>query len=373
MGNHVVCFRRKPKPKPKMKRSSSTRSVPGGKERTSFRKDNVQQQALAYALQQQQQQNGHAHYDRSYERSSSTRNNSLGMPKGLPRSASARPRSTNDPLLQPVQLLNQDVKLPADLETKHFVLVHGGGFGAWCWYKTMALLEDTGFKATAIDLTGSGIDSADPNKITSLSEYAKPLTEFCEKIRKDEKVILVGHDFGGVCISYAMECFPSKVAKAIFISAAMISSEQRTFDIFAKEVMEPDSLLRKAQIFKYANGSENPPTAIELDKELLRELLFNHSPSKDVALASVSMRPIPFAPFLEKLSLSEKNYGSVRRFFIETSDDQAITLSVQENLIKLNPPEQVYRVKGSDHSPFFSKPQALHKLLLEIAQIGPKQ
>jgi len=75
------------------------------------------------------------------------------------------------------------------LETYHFVLVHGGGFGAWCWYKTIALLEEGGFKVTAVDLTGSGIHSFDTNKITSLSQYAKPLSEFLERLAEGEKVI----------------------------------------------------------------------------------------------------------------------------------------------------------------------------------------
>ena len=190
--------------------------------------------------------------------------------------------------------------------------------------------------------------------------------------------------------------------------------------------------MRQAQIFLYANGNNQPPTAIDLDKSLLKELLFNQSPSKvcitfflkcqtadekhqmiysltrsfyafrtvaymlwlqacvlvfpifaislanfsllspiqDVALASVSMRPIPFAPVLEKLSLSDLKYGSVRRFYIETSEDNAIPITVQESMINASPPEQVLRLKGADHSPFFSKPQALHKLLVEISRIS---
>lgn len=81
----------------------------------------------------------------------------------------------------------QDINLD-DLETNHFVLVHGGGFGAWCWYKTIALLEEGGFRVTAIDLTGSGIHSCDSNRITSLSQYAKPLTVFLESLAEGEKV-----------------------------------------------------------------------------------------------------------------------------------------------------------------------------------------
>lgn len=92
---------------------------------------------------------------------------------------------------------------------------------------------------------------------------------------------------------------------------------------------------------------------------------------QDVSLASVSMRPIPFAPVLEKLSLTEENYGSVRRFYIETTEDNTVPLSNQQKMCESNPPEKVFRLKSSDHSPFFSKPQALHKLFVEIAKMPP--
>ncbi|XWS69622.1 hypothetical protein CRYUN_Cryun04dG0194400 [Craigia yunnanensis] len=84
---------------------------------------------------------------------------------------------------------------------------------------------------------------------------------------------------------------------------------------------------------------------------------------EDVALASVSMRPIPFPPVLEKLSLSDMNYRSMRRFYINTQEDCAITIPLQEAMIKSNPQEQVFQLKGSDHAPFFSRPQGLHKIL----------
>lgn len=75
------------------------------------------------------------------------------------------------------------------LETRHFVLVHGGGFGAWCWYKTIALLEESGYKVTAIDLMGSGIHSSDTNAVTSLSQYVNPLIDFLDKLADGEKVL----------------------------------------------------------------------------------------------------------------------------------------------------------------------------------------
>ncbi|XP_022938988.1 putative methylesterase 11, chloroplastic [Cucurbita moschata] len=324
----------------------------------------TQQQILAAAI-LFQQHHGRDPFDRTsslrYPKSGSKNTNAL------PRSSSTRARSLTDPMLQPHQLVAQNVKLE-DIETNHFVLVHGGGFGAWCWYKTIALLEEGGYKATAIDLTGSGVHSFDPNRITSLSQYVQPLTDFLEKLADGEKVILVGHDFGGACIAYAMELFPSRIAKAIFIAAAMLSNGQSTLDMFSHQA-GADDLMQQAQTFSYANGNDHPPTAINFEKSLLRDIFFQKSPAKDVALASVSMRPIPFAPILEKLCLSESKYGSIGRFYIETPEDNAIPITLQESMMNKSPPQQVFRLKGADHSPFFSKPQALNKLLVDISKI----
>ncbi|KAL3624072.1 putative methylesterase 11, chloroplastic [Castilleja foliolosa] len=375
-----LCFSRGDRSTPERRRQSKRitnhSAAPDGgggsnrwsRSRSSRKEENlIHERALAAAIlfQQQLQSGGAAPFDRTtslrYSNVSSKKN------QGLPRSSSSRARSLTDPLLQPHQLVNQDINLE-DLETNHFVLVHGGGFGAWCWYKTIALLEEGGYKVTAVDLTGSGIHSFDTNSITSLSQYVKPLTDFLEKLTDGEKVILVGHDFGGSCISYTMELFPSKISKAVFLAAAMLTSGQSALDMFSEKV-ESNDLMRQAQIFRYANGNNQSPTSIDFDKSLLKDLLFNQSPGKDVALASVSMRPIPFAPVLEKLSLSETNHGSVRRFYIETLEDNAIPIAVQELMINKSPPERVFHLKGADHAPFFSKPQALHKLLVEISRV----
>ncbi|CAL5083950.1 unnamed protein product [Urochloa decumbens] len=376
MGSLVSCLSDpcpsgSPPPQAKRRSSTSSRGRGGGGGRESAKASMaIDEEALAAAAALVLGQRGAV---ASFERSASVRYAAKRQGQGppLPRSCSTRPRSLADPELQPQQLLAKDLNTK-DLETNIIVLVHGGGFGAWCWYKTISLLEDSGFKVNAIDLTGSGIHSYDTNKISSLSEYAEPLTSYLKGLGDAEKVILVGHDFGGACISYAMEMFPSKVAKAVFICAAMLTNGHSALDMFQQQ-MDANGALQKAQEFVYSNGKDRPPTAINIDRALLRDLLFNQSPSKDVSLASVSMRPIPFAPVLEKLQLTAENYGSVRRFYVETTEDNAIPLPLQQSMCGTNPPEKVLRLKGADHAPFFSKPQALHKTLVEIAALPPVQ
>lgn len=83
------------------------------------------------------------------------------------------------------------LQLPDFLENikyKKVVLIHGEGFGAWCWYKTISQLEEAGLFPTALDLTGSGIDLTDTNSVTTLADYSRPLLNYLENIPQDEKV-----------------------------------------------------------------------------------------------------------------------------------------------------------------------------------------
>jgi hypothetical protein len=53
--------------------------------------------------------------------------------------------------------------------------------------------------------------------------------------------------------------------------------------------MDTNGTLQKAQAFVYSNGKDRPPTAINVDRALLRDLLFNQSPSKVGGLWSTMM------------------------------------------------------------------------------------
>lgn len=88
------------------------------------------------------------------------------------------------------------------LETDHFILVHGGGFGAWCWYKTMALLSDSGFRVEAVDLIGSGIHASDTNRVKTMAQYVKPLVDLLEKLGDGEKVAFILLTLDGIDIRF---------------------------------------------------------------------------------------------------------------------------------------------------------------------------
>ncbi|KAK8945551.1 hypothetical protein KSP40_PGU009538 [Platanthera guangdongensis] len=49
---------------------------------------------------------------------------------------------------------------------------------------------------------------------------------------------------------------------------------------------------------------------------------------------------------MEKLSLTAENYGSVRRYFIQSLDDRMLSLDALEKLVWPNPPHQKNLVRG---------------------------
>ncbi|ESQ38584.1 hypothetical protein EUTSA_v10028772mg [Eutrema salsugineum] len=281
-------------------------------------------------------------------------------------STSSRRRSLSDPFSNNKQVSD----FLESLTVKKFILVHGEGFGAWCWYKTIASLEESGLSPVTVDLAGSGFNMTDTNSIYTLEEYSKPLIELLQNLPLEEKVILVGHSTGGACVSYALEKFPEKISKAIFICATMVSDGQRPFDVFADELGSAERFMKESQFLIYGNGEDKPATGFMFEKQHMKSLYFNQSPNKDIALSMISMRPVPLGPMMEKLSLSGERYGRGRRFYVQTLDDLALSPDVQEKLVRENSPEGVFKIKGSDHCPFFSKPQSLHKIFLEIAQIS---
>ncbi|KAF8404310.1 hypothetical protein HHK36_009193 [Tetracentron sinense] len=344
MGNRFICMSKKDA------KDIGSRSKRGGRSQRKLAAEDefMHRQALSMAIHQHQ-------LSQRFDGSMSRR---IG-------STSSRRRTLSDPFSNGKQVPD----FLEHIKSKKFVLIHGEGFGAWCWYKTIALLEEVGLEPTALDLTGSGIERTDVNTVTTLVDYAKPLIDYLHDLPEDEKVILVGHSCGGACISYALEHYPGKISKAIFLCATMVSDGQRPFDVFAQELGSAEMFMQESQFLTYGNGKDKSPTGFMLEKQQMKGLYFNQTPAKDIALATVSMRPIPLGPIMEKLSLSPEKYGIGRRYFIQTLDDRALSPDVQEKLVGDNPPEGVYKIKGSDHCPFFSKPQSLHKILLEIAQI----
>ncbi|XP_015698191.1 methylesterase 17-like [Oryza brachyantha] len=203
----------------------------------------------------------------------------------------------------------------SERKTEHFVLVHGAGHGAWCWFKLLCLLQNSGHRVSIVDLAGA-------DGVRSFDDYNAPLLGLMAALPESEKVVLVGHNAGGLSVVHAMHLFGDRIKQAIFIAATMLQFGYQT----EQDIKE------------------------------------------DSALASILLRPWPTA-------LSTARFGSaagegdksvinrVPRVYIKTANDRMVKPEQQEAMISRWPPSEVMTM-DTDHSPF-SAPELLCNLIIK--------
>ncbi|CAL5195317.1 unnamed protein product [Lathyrus oleraceus] len=260
------------------------------------------------------------------------------------------------------------------MEKSHFVLIHGVSYGAWCWYNVSTLLKSSGHDVTTLDLAASGINPIQVQNIHSISTYYEPLMTFMESLPSNEKVILVGHSFGGISISLAMERFPHKISVAVFVTAFVLSENLTHPDIIQefrrrREGEENWSMDTKRFFF---DGHNSPPTALLFGPKFMESKMHQLSPPEDLMLALSLVRPFPLFNdeelFLKETKVSMEKNGKVPKIFIICKEDNLIKEDSQRWIIeKSGPFVEVNEINDSDHMVMFSKPKELSSLLQQIA------
>ncbi|KAL6597385.1 hypothetical protein ACP70R_046825 [Stipagrostis hirtigluma subsp. patula] len=250
---------------------------------------------------------------------------------------------------------------------EHFVLVHGAGHGAWCWFKLVSLIQGSGHRVTCIDLAGAAGTFVDPNDVRSFDDYDAPLVDFMAALPDGEKVILVGHSAGGLSVTHVMHMFRHRIKQAIFIAATMLPFGYLT-EQDVKDGAPDLSEFGDVYDLKFGLGEDHPPTSVALRKEHQRTILYQQSPQEDSTLASILMRPWPAALSTARFGCIhddiESTVNTVRRVYIKTANDHMVKLEQQEAMIHRWPPSEVM-VMETDHSPFFSAPEHLLELILK--------
>ncbi|XP_021894237.1 polyneuridine-aldehyde esterase-like isoform X2 [Carica papaya] len=173
-------------------------------------------------------------------------------------------------------------------------------------------------------MAGSGVHPKQLDEIHTISDYAEPLMKFMASILPEEKVVLVGHSMGGICISGAMEKFPHKISVAVFVTAILPS-----FNLGLTVILEEDLLL-----------------------------------------ATTLMRPARsfFDPTLSSnVVVTKERFGSVHKVYIICEKDRVLKEDFQRWMIEKNPTDEVMLIFGSDHMVMFSKPVELCSCLKYIS------
>lgn len=235
----------------------------------------------------------------------------------------------------------------------NIILLHGSWHGAWCWEKVVPLLEEAGLTVFALDLPAHGQDQT-PLKGITLESYVDCVAAVLQQL--EGPAMLVGHSMAGMVISQVAERFPEKIAKLVYVAGFMPETGD---SLLALANLQPlndiTSLIRGVPALN----------ALYFPMEHMESFAYNTCPSGTYAQIASRFCVEPFLPSATPVELTNERYGRVERAYIHCTEDKAITLTSQKRMVERSPC-QVFQLH-CDHSPFYSDPQGLAKILLELA------
>ena len=111
-----------------------------------------------------------------------------------------------------------------------FVLVHGAWSGAMSWHKVAPLLRARGHGVFAPSLTGLGDRVHLGGPETNLTTHVRDVVALVE-YEDLREIVLVGHSYGGMVITGAIDSLADRIAHLVYIDAFLPSDGQSLRDL----------------------------------------------------------------------------------------------------------------------------------------------
>jgi pimeloyl-ACP methyl ester carboxylesterase len=242
------------------------------------------------------------------------------------------------------------------------IMVHGSWHWGGCFQKVADRLALAGYPVATPDLTSHGYDPTPFDSFKSIEEYARPVEAILKS--SSERVVLVGHSMGGVTLTYLAEKYPEKISKLIYLTAFMAPNGKKALDYILLNLKIPAA----KELFQVVS-QVNDGRGLKLDltqPALVKAALYADCSDHDLDIATKNVLPITSTvPDQTVSTITPKCFGSIPRVYIECTEDKAIPVETQRLMMSDVPGAKVASLKTS-HSSFFSQPDSLAKLIIEM-------
>ncbi|MDP9080766.1 MAG: alpha/beta fold hydrolase [Bacteroidota bacterium] len=235
------------------------------------------------------------------------------------------------------------------------VLVHGAWADATAWQAVIPVLKAQGHEVIAVNLPGHGSDTTSFAKI-SLQSYVDVVKN---AIGDRKNVILVGHSMAGLVISQVAEEIPGQIKELVYLAAYLPKNGESLLSL-AKQ--DADSHVGKYLQIDQATGS-----AI-IAKDGVVDVFAADAPAQVGEYIANNIKPEPLAPLATPVTLTDGKFGSVKKVYIHTVNDHAVSFSLQNTMVKNNGHISKEYSLPSSHTPFISMPDKLAAILLTASK-----
>ena len=194
-------------------------------------------------------------------------------------------------------------------------------------------------------------------------------------VRRRLKVVLVGHSLGGLTISAVAEAIPEEIDSVVYLTAFMLPPGTVAGEMIAHETMA------SAKVASCFLADPSVVGAMRIDvaspdpayQAVVRESFYGDLTDDQFAEALTHLHPDEPAQVAGvPSSITADRFGRVARHYIRCGNDRAIPAGAQDFLVAstdaaIGGKTTVHRMDTS-HSPFYSDPSGLAKILAAIAR-----
>ena len=234
------------------------------------------------------------------------------------------------------------------------VLVHGAWSDASAWAQVAPVLKAKGYEVIEVNLPGHGKDNTSFATIT-LQSYVDAVRK---AIGNRHNVLLVGHSMGGVVISQVAEEIPGQIKELVYLAAFLPRNGESLLSLSQQDA---DSHIGKYLQIDQANGQAS------LAKDGIIDVFAADAPQAAADQLLANFKADPLAPFATPVALTDANFGSVKKVYIHTLNDHAVSYTLQQAMVKNTPVSREYAIPSS-HAPFISMPGILAAIILQEAK-----
>ncbi len=275
------------------------------------------------------------------------------------------------------------------------VLIHGAWHDHHTWDRVVPLLEAAGCAARAIDLPGAGAAAPRPASFATrpldpaaFGSEPSPNAGVTQEARTEAaiaavravnaetggKAVVLGHSLGGLTVSSVVEAISEEVSAAAYLTAfmlppGMVAGQMIQHDLMAEAVVPTLFLADPEQVGALRIDVASPDADY---RARLKQAFYADLTNAQFETALRHLHPDEPAQVAGVPSnVSKGRFGTVARHYIACTEDRAITIAGQREMIRMM--DEVMGTRTSvqsldcSHSPFYSQPQALAELILGIA------
>jgi pimeloyl-ACP methyl ester carboxylesterase len=232
------------------------------------------------------------------------------------------------------------------------VLVHGAWHGGWCWRRVADRLAAAGHRVFSPTLTGLGERAHLLTRAVNISTHVQDVVALLEA-EELEKVVLVGHSYGGIVISGVAARAKARLKQLVYLDSAIVEDGASWASIGLPEVVAER---RKAA--QESSGGMSLPVPDARVFGLLKP--------EEIAWVQRRLTPQPFGGYDETMRWGAPVGNGVPKVYVDCTDPAYAGLASVKERYRGKPGWPFAEIR-TGHDAMVSAPAETAQLLLSFS------